>query len=194
MSFCTKCGIEKPLSSGQCRCEQEDQVAPPPLPFHSVRHELTNPPAAKVRSRGLKGALVLLILCGTLVVLLLIAASITPKGTRAASDSRNTGQPRSLRTDEPPASLIPRPVVTMADYRRIDTGMSYRQVRAIIGADGEELSRSDIAQYTTIMYSWKNANGSNMNAMFQNGRLVTKAQFGLPEIDIDELLRRTTEK
>jgi hypothetical protein len=30
------------------------------------------------------------------------------------------------------------------------------------------------------MYSWKNRNGSNMNAMFQDGELVTKAQFGLP--------------
>ena len=30
------------------------------------------------------------------------------------------------------------------------------------------------------MYSWKNANGSNMNAMFQDGRLISKAQFGLP--------------
>jgi TM2 domain-containing membrane protein YozV len=34
--------------------------------------------------------------------------------------------------------------------------------------------------YTTIMYSWKNPDGSNMSAMFQNGELVSKAQFGLP--------------
>jgi hypothetical protein len=29
------------------------------------------------------------------------------------------------------------------------------------------------------MYSWKNADGSNMSAMFQNGQLIAKAQFGL---------------
>lgn len=137
----------------------------------------------------------LILLCGALVILLLIAVSIAPKATRATSDLPHTGQPRLPRTDEPQrALLVPRPIVTLADYRRIDAGMSYGQVRAIIGADGEELSRSDIAQYTTIMYSWKNANGSNMNALFQNNRLVTKAQFGLPEIDTDELLRRTMEK
>ena len=30
------------------------------------------------------------------------------------------------------------------------------------------------------MYSWTNANGSNMNVMFQSGKLITKAQFRLP--------------
>jgi hypothetical protein len=29
------------------------------------------------------------------------------------------------------------------------------------------------------MYSWQNDSGSNMNAMFQNGKLVNKAQLGL---------------
>lgn len=29
------------------------------------------------------------------------------------------------------------------------------------------------------MYSWVNFDGSNANAMFQNGELVMKAQFGL---------------
>ena len=80
----------------------------------------------------------------------------------------------------PQSPLAPGPVVTRAKYERIQDGMTYDQVRAIIGQEGEELSRSDIAGYTTVMYSWKNSNGSNMNAMFQNGKLVSKAQFGLP--------------
>jgi len=75
---------------------------------------------------------------------------------------------------------IDRPVVTMAAYELIQKGMSYKQVRGIIGADGIETVRSELAGHTTVMYSWKNRNGSNMNAMFQDGELVTKAQFGLP--------------
>lgn len=43
-----------------------------------------------------------------------------------------------------------------------------------------ELCRSDLAGHTTVMYAWKNRNGSNMSAMFQDGALVSKAQFGLP--------------
>jgi hypothetical protein len=69
--------------------------------------------------------------------------------------------------------------VTQAKYEQIQQGMTYEEVRAVIGAPGEELSRSDIAGYQTVMYSWKNGNGSNMNAMFQNGRLINKARFGL---------------
>ncbi len=72
------------------------------------------------------------------------------------------------------------PVVSKADYDAIGTGMTYEQVQGMIGVPGEELSHSDLAGYTTVMYSWKNPNGSNMNAMFQNDRLVSKAQFGLP--------------
>jgi hypothetical protein len=77
-----------------------------------------------------------------------------------------------LGTDSPP-------MVTLSEYERVSNGMTYTEVTAIIGASGQELSRSDIAGFSSVMYSWSNANGSNMNAMFQNGRLVNKAQFGL---------------
>lgn len=72
------------------------------------------------------------------------------------------------------------PVVTLAEYERISEGMTYAEVTAIIGEPGEELSRSHLAGYTTVMWSWSNADGSNMNAMFQNDGLITKAQLGLP--------------
>lgn len=36
-----------------------------------------------------------------------------------------------------------------------------------------------MASIETVMYQWVNRNGSNMNAMFQNNKLVQKAQFGL---------------
>ena len=69
--------------------------------------------------------------------------------------------------------------VTLAEYARIKEGMNYSQVCRIIGVQGTEISRSSLAGITTVMYSWTNGDYSNMNAMFQNDRLVTKAQFGL---------------
>jgi hypothetical protein len=70
--------------------------------------------------------------------------------------------------------------VTMANYLRLEDGMSYADAVRIMGRSGEEISRSDVAGYTTVMYSWKAEKGvGNMNAMFQNDKLVTKAQFGL---------------
>jgi hypothetical protein len=73
----------------------------------------------------------------------------------------------------------PGQVVTLHDYLSIDKGMTYDKVCTLLGSPGEELSRSDIGGYTTVMYSWKNVGGANMNAMFQNDHLVMKAQFGL---------------
>ena len=78
------------------------------------------------------------------------------------------------------------PFVTYYEYKRIQTGMSYKQVVAIIGVEGEEISRSKMdgipgvmESIETVMYQWLNNNGSNMNAMFQNDKLIQKAQFGL---------------
>jgi hypothetical protein len=41
------------------------------------------------------------------------------------------------------------------------------------------MSSSNVAGYQTVMYGWNAWTGAGMNAMFQNGKLVTKAQFGL---------------
>jgi hypothetical protein len=78
------------------------------------------------------------------------------------------------------------PIVSMEKYHRIQTGMSYSEVINIIGTPGEEMSRNDMPGIpgvmkgiTTIMYMWRNSDGTNMNTMFQNDKLITKAQFGL---------------
>jgi hypothetical protein len=64
--------------------------------------------------------------------------------------------------------------------------MSYSQVVFIIGEGGTESSSSTMEgvpgvmpSITTKLYMWQNSDGSNMNAIFQNDKLTTKAQFGL---------------
>lgn len=77
--------------------------------------------------------------------------------------------------------------ITMAKYLQLKNGMSYNEVTRILGKPGEEMSRNKMDgvagvmdSVETIMYQWINGNGSNMNAMFQNDKLVQKSQFGLP--------------
>ena len=41
------------------------------------------------------------------------------------------------------------------------------------------MSRNELAGTEAVMYSWEGNLGANMNAMFQNNKLVQKAQFGL---------------
>lgn len=70
--------------------------------------------------------------------------------------------------------------VTMAKFTSITEGMSYSEVASILGGPGEVMSSSDVAGYKTVMYQWKGESiMGNMNAMFQNDKMVSKAQFGL---------------
>jgi hypothetical protein len=70
--------------------------------------------------------------------------------------------------------------ITLSQYERLQAGMSYEEAVRILGKPGVEISRGDIAGYTTVMYKWDGESlGANMNAMFQNNRMITKAQFGL---------------
>jgi hypothetical protein len=57
--------------------------------------------------------------------------------------------------------------------------MSYKEVVKILGTDGEIISESDIGGTKTVMYQWQSSGFGNMNAMFQNGKLISKSQFGL---------------
>ena len=71
--------------------------------------------------------------------------------------------------------------VTMENYNKLQTGMTYDQVVSILGEEGKEMSSNDIGGYKNVMYMWKAGGFSvgNMHAMFQNGALVQKAQFEL---------------
>lgn len=83
-----------------------------------------------------------------------------------------------LHFTSPPIVPVPHYGVTMSDFNRIASGMSYGEVTAILGA-GRVLSHSEIAGYVTTMYGWANHDGSNMNVMVQDDRVVSKAQAGL---------------
>lgn len=70
--------------------------------------------------------------------------------------------------------------VTMDQFVRIKEGMTYNEVVAILGSDGELTSSNELAGYKTVLYTWAGASfASNMNAMFQNDKMISKAQFGL---------------
>jgi len=73
--------------------------------------------------------------------------------------------------------------ITLAKFNQIQQGMTYRQVVSILGREGTVMSENNIeaGQFSvhTIMYTWEAGLFANMNAMFQNGKLMSKAQMGL---------------
>lgn len=68
--------------------------------------------------------------------------------------------------------------VTMDKYNKINTGMTYDQVKAILG-EGELTSQSKILDVEGEIYSWINSDGTNMSVTFQGGAVNTKTQFNL---------------
>lgn len=72
------------------------------------------------------------------------------------------------------------PGVTLVQFTEIKDGMTYAEVSAILGSPGIEQSSNNIGGTKTVMYAWDGKTGlGNMNAMFQNDKLVQKSQFGL---------------
>ena len=71
--------------------------------------------------------------------------------------------------------------VTLAEFNKLENGMSYEEVCQIIGKKGSLMSENNIAGCGTEMYTWKGIGIANMNATFQNGRLMSKAQLGLTD-------------
>lgn len=65
---------------------------------------------------------------------------------------------------------------TLSQYEQLEAGMSVSQAESILGK-GKEMSRVEMAGVPlTISYMWQNSDGSNMNAMFQDDKLISKAQ------------------
>lgn len=77
-------------------------------------------------------------------------------------------------------------VVTAEEFSQVNNGMSYSQVVSIVGAEGNLTSSNYMDGVPGVMgsidtraYIWQNKDGSNMICMFQNDRMMTKAQAGL---------------
>jgi len=71
--------------------------------------------------------------------------------------------------------------LTMENFNRIETGMSYNQVVEIFdGNQGELQSSSSYEDITMSIYIWTNESGSRIvSIMFENGAVTTKSQVGL---------------
>ena len=76
----------------------------------------------------------------------------------------------------------PKSKVTIENFNKIETGMTYEQVCDIFGEEGTVASEVDIGddQYKTTIYYWyDDTEVANCNVTIQGGAVVAKAQVGL---------------
>lgn len=68
--------------------------------------------------------------------------------------------------------------ITMDNYNKIENGMTYEQVKSILG-EGEVTSQTEMINNKSIMYSYINKDGSYASFTFTNDSMSIKAQFNL---------------
>lgn len=68
--------------------------------------------------------------------------------------------------------------LTPEKFNSIDFDMSYDDVVALIGEDGEPVSEATVGDVTTSIYQWGDG-FENFNVTFQNDKVIGKAQAGI---------------
>ncbi len=127
---------------------------------------------------------------GAVVVAGLLITSAGCGGSSPPQQSQGSTQPVAQEQTKPPEQKQEQPQpkknspkVSKAEFDQIKSGMTYEQVKEIIGGEGEVISESGNPgdQFHTVMYQYEGEGelGANASFTFQGGKLVNKAQFGL---------------
>jgi hypothetical protein len=156
-----------------------------------------NPKAASKGKTGLILGIASIVLAGGITIAAVMIGHAAKTGgnyfqQKAADMEKETGEAQkkameqAVQQGRDSSSTSSDSELTMAKYMRIQNGMSYNEVCQILGQQGEEVSRNHIdgapgviPSVDTVMYTWKGTWPANMNATFQNDKLMSKAQLGL---------------
>jgi len=125
-----------------------------------------------------------------LTILVILAAVLSVIVIACCGDLSGGGEePAPVAPAEPaePAAPAPAPVpeapaggVTLDNFTKIQTGMTYAEVCEIFGSPGEMMMQTEILGTTSETYSWDASSGfGNCTITFTNGKVQSKAQFGL---------------
>ncbi|MGN0194165.1 MAG: hypothetical protein ACI39G_03525 [Pseudoramibacter sp.] len=113
------------------------------------------------------------------------SGSSSSAGTASSTDSSTASNTNNTANTTQDATAQAG-TITQAQYNQINNGMTYDQVKQLIGSDGTKLSESTYkdAQGNTInvqIYYWKGngSSDSNANITFQGGAVASKSSYGL---------------
>lgn len=132
-----------------------------------------------------------------LIILITVAAIAFSGGEESATTTEPVSEPAAesateetteTETEEPAEEKAG--VLTSEKFDQIESGMTYEEVVAIIGSEGQVLSETGDAgtDFHTIMYEWETDGFmSSANIMFQGNKMANKAQIGVSDTDSPEI-------
>ena len=116
-----------------------------------------------------------------IVVVSMIASGGNDEPTKTAPTKDNAPVAENAPAKEKASTNDPG--ISKAEFDKIQNGMSYEEVVAIIGGKGTVQSETGNKgeQFHTILYAFDGESGLGANAslMFQEDKLENKSQFGL---------------
>lgn len=125
------------------------------------------------------------------VIVVIVIGSIATAGGEdegvaepTSADVKETADKPKAEPKEAPAKAPKAGVLNEEKYAKIENGMTYDEVKGIIGSDGNVMSESGDkgTEFHTVIYEWETDGVfSNANFMFQGGKLTSKSQIGVSE-------------
>lgn len=106
----------------------------------------------------------------------ILALILTISGSFAIGDKMNDEVQKSVSGVKDESEYI-----TLEEFNKIQNGMSYEEVKSIIGSSGTLSSNVSMNGVTVEIYTWygNGTAGSNANVTFTNNSVTGKAQAGL---------------
>lgn len=115
-----------------------------------------------------------------LVIIAILILASCGTSSQSSSDNKNTTSSTQSSTQSNPKADNKK--YSLDKFMQVQMGMSYDQVKGILG-DGQEQSSTGDGEFKTISYTWQNSDGSNISIMLQGGKVSNKAQAFLQRMD-----------
>ena len=113
-----------------------------------------------------------------LIVLAILFLAAVAKAIKDPSDDSGRRSDTSENTSDNASDNASG--ITADKFNQITMGMSYDQVKEIIGEDGKNISEADSGGSVATMYQWDEADGiGNVLVTIQDGTVSSKSQLGL---------------
>jgi hypothetical protein len=119
---------------------------------------------------------------GALVFACSVVRGYRVPATTTSTTTTTTVPPTTATTQPPPPTVPVNPsCMSFAEFDQIQPGMSHDEITAIVGGPGTLSVSTNLAGYQGEIWQYTGCGGIGANAsiQFQDGAMITKAQFGL---------------